>query len=58
MIFVKILKYDAPSMRAASIDDSGIYFILCLSKQIPNAEKVPGNITAKNISRVNALWCG
>ena len=36
--------YDAPSTLAASIDESEMYLTLCLSKQIPNAENVPGRI--------------
>ena len=55
IMFVKILKYDAPSILAASIVDSGIYFMLCLHRQIPNAENVPGSIIARKLLRSSRL---
>jgi len=48
IIFVKVLRYPAPSIIAASQHSSGIPLIYCLKSTTPKAENPPGRITERN----------
>ena len=69
MIVKKILSAPAPSSRAASSNSLGTEMKACLSKKVPNAEKIPGSEIAgiesnrwRSLTRVNCAirnsWLG